>query len=371
MTAPQVYGYAHRGTVTGASELDGYWMVRCTAINPARPIGPYASTVPELGVGDRVLLTQIGTTRDDLVITGKLPAEPWDSHLPIGIDNVTGLQAALDGRATDAELAAAEATLTGLIGVEHATNVTQDGRLTTVEGRATTIEGVNTTQDGRLTTLEGRATTIEGVNTTQDGRLTAVEGVNTTQDGRLTTLETYGPVFQAAHEFDMYGDLFSPFPRIWTSNVRTPPVTTAFIWRTRARVSATVARVRVIVAVAGTGSGSYTGALYTASVAAGPYTLAASATNTLAGTGQQNFTFGAGVPVTAGTYVLLFLLRTGTYTVPPQLAALQNAVQNAAGLNPTVVWGTKGSVTTPPATITVTDGTWTAEAAPWWVAAAN
>lgn len=64
----------------------------------------------------------------------------------------------------------------------EAKNVEQDNRLTSVEGRATALEGradandiKNIEQDGRLTAVEGRATAIEAKNVEQDGRLDAVE----------------------------------------------------------------------------------------------------------------------------------------------------------------------------------------------------
>lgn len=365
MTAPQQYGYVHRGTITGAGSAAGYWMVRCSAINPARPIGPYPAAAPSLEIGDRVLLTQVGTTRDDLVITSKLPPDPLDSILPIDISDVTGLEDALDARATDLELASAVSTLNAAITAEHDTNVTQDGRLSGHDTAIADLQAADASLDGRLDTAESNIAT----NTSSIATNTSAIGTHTSQ---ISALNTYSQVFQAGNEFDTYGDLASSFPRLWATNVRTLVHQQALIWRTRVRVGMAIGRIRVMVPTAGVGTGPVIGALYTASSSAGPYTLAASATNALTATGLQAFVFAGAVSCPAGTHILMLLVRTGSYTTSPQIAAFTGAHQvNVGGLNPTsVVWGSKAAVAAAPASITVNDGTWTADAAPWWVAAA-
>lgn len=374
MTGPgQVYGYTHRGTITGPSELAGYWMVRVTAINPARPVGPYPSTVPEHAVGDRVLLTQIGTSRDDLVITGTLPPTPWESHLPIGIDDVTGLQTALDDRATDTELAALASSTDGRLDTLESADATQDGRLDS-------IEGVNTAQDGRLTTVEGRATTIEGVNTTQDGRLTAVEGVNTAQDAALVTLNTSLTDLSTweqyqAHERDVYGDIISSHLRGLATNSRSLVNQAAYIFRSRVTKPRAFTQVRLTIATTAGVGGTTTAAVYkslSATGVNGPYTLMNSGTNTLTALGAANFTV-ASSSFARGDYILLLILLNNGYSTVPRMATMQSNVAHTSILNPTgvgVVFGTKVPVTSVPATISPNDGTWTAETNPWWIAAA-
>jgi hypothetical protein len=359
------YGYLHTARVVGQDEASGGWYVESVALARDRKWGPVPSCVAGLAPGDKVVLAATGTTRDNLLILGAL-----DPRYP-DLGDIPGLSAALAAKADQAALDAFEAATLASLDDIGDTNAAQDGRLTAVEGRATAIEGVDTAQDGRLTNVEGRATAIEGVNTTQDGRLTSVEGVNTTQNGRLGTLETYSQVFRDGQENDTYGDIVSPFPRLWTSGGRTLGSQIATIWRTRLRVGASLARIRAIVSIAGVGSGTVTAGLYTASSSAGPYTLVNNAANALTTVGLQAFVFGSPTVVPAGTYVLILLVRTGTYTTSPQIAALQNSTQQN-GLNPSasVVWGTKAAIATPPASITVSDGTWTAEVAPWWVSAA-
>lgn len=365
MTAPaaQAYGYAHRGSVVGPSELDGYWMVRCSAVNPLRPIGPYASTVPDLAIDDRVLLTQIGTSRDDLVITGKLPAVPWDANLPIDIGDVTGLQAALDARATDAELSAAVAVL-------NAADATQDGRLTAVEGvnttqntRLTAAEGVNTTQDGRLTSAEGRLTANEA----SIGTHTTGIAANTTAIGNLTTY-AWG---NQEHETDSYGDQISAFRRNEIQNGRTLTANGGLGFRTRSRRALSVSQMRVICTAAGVGAGTTTAGLYKANTQAGPFTLAAQATNALGTLGEAAFTLGA-TAIAAGEWLVLFLRAAG-YTTFPGIGTVANQVRNGAH-NPNTARAAFPTRTTSgalPTTIDIADGSWgIADPTPWWFALA-
>lgn len=371
MTAPaaQAYGYAHRGSVVGPSELDGYWMVRCSAINPARPIGPYASTVPDLAIDDRVLLTQIGTSRDDLVITGKLPAVPWDANLPIDIADVTGLQVALDARATDAELAALA------------------GTVSTQGGLITGVQGVNTTQNGRLTALEAADITLAAADSALaaadaalDGRLDIVEPLVTANGVAITALQAADTAFATysvmndQRETDMFADVVSSFPRHFIANTRLLANTGGYFVRTRIRKAQSVAFMRVFVTVAGTGAGTTTAILYRSTTPTGTYTQIASGTNALATTGEAAFTIGS-VALAAGDYLVMHIRPLG-YTAAPSIGMLQNNVRIDAtknAMNPGVgryAWVTKSIAGTPPTTIDIQDGTYTLDISPWWVALA-
>lgn len=365
MTSPN-YGYAHRGRVLRPGGAEGHYVVHIPDLAPGCASGPFQSTIRDLEPGDGVLLMQVGQTGGDLVIMGRLPERPPDFTLPINISDVSGLQTALDNRATDAELAAVNSALTASILTEHNTNVTQDGRLTS-------IESLNTTQTSRL---DG----IDALNTVQDGRLTTAEGTIVSHTGtlsghtsQLSALETWSRVSEE-HDRDVYGDVQSPFPRVWTSNVRTMVNQAAYFWRTRQRAPLTLTTIRVIVTTAGIGAGGLTTASLFKSTSAsnGPFSPIGSATNALTSLGVQSFTF-TGAPVVAGDWLLLVLLLNNSYTTAPRIAALQNAVQIAGSLQSggsNVVWGTKVGVASMPATITTNDGTWTAETAPWWIAAA-
>lgn len=372
MTAPatQDYGYAHRGTVTGPSELDGYHMVRCTAINPARPVGPYPSTVPELEVGDRVLLTQVGKSRDDLVITGRLPAVPWSEHLPIGIDDVTGLQTALDARATDTELAAlGTSTNLNFLAVNDK-NDEQDSRLIT-------LEAADTASDGRLDALEAADVALDGRLDTAEAALAAnTSGIaaNGTAIAALqdadTQFNTYS-AFNQQHDVDVYGDQISPFPRIFIGAVRTITSNVAFAFRTRTRRTGNITQLRVIVGTAGVGAGTTTAALYKSATGSGAYSLVSQATHALTATGEVNFALGAS-PITAGDYLLL-VVRASGYSTFPQIGTPNNQVRNGAH-NPSTAratWGLKTVAGTLPATMDIADGSWNlTDPTAWWVALA-
>lgn len=348
------YGYLHTARVIGLDVASGGWFVESVSLARDRRWGPIPSCVLGLQPGDKVVLAATGTTRDNLLILGAL-----DPHFP-DIGDIPGLQAALDLKADQTALDAAVANIT----TEHNTNVTQNTRL---DG----IDTLNTTQNGRLTA-------VEGVNTTQDGRLTTAEGTIVSHTGTLSThgsqitaLQTYSQVFRDAHEFDVYGDAISSFPRLQTANLRTLVGQAAYIWRTRMRIGVGFNRVRVIVNTAGTGAGSCTGTLLTSSTAAGPYTVAGTATNTLTATGVQDFVFASTANVAAGAYVVLLLWCNNSYTATPKIVAWTGAISVPGALNPTIVFGTKTGQATAPTTVTITDGTWTAETSVWWIAAAN
>jgi hypothetical protein len=280
MTAP-AYGYAHRGRVLRAGDAEGHYVVSIPALAPGCASGPFPSTVRDLQAGDSVLLMQIGLSKGDLVTTA-------ESNITTNTANIV--------------------TNTANITTEHNTNVTQDGR--------------------------------------------------------LTSLESWSREHQN-QEFDTFGDIFTAFPRIWGSNVRTITNNLGYYWITRSHIAATCTRVRVIVKTAGT-VGNCTGLLLKASTLTGTYSQIGSATNNLQTTGVRDFTF-TGVNIVAGDYLMAFLVGGG-YTVAPQITALQNAVQLAASLTP--VWGTKSGLAAPPSTISPLDGTWTTDSAPWWIAIA-
>jgi len=97
MTMPS-YGPSHRGRVVRAGPLPDTYEVEVAALAEGQTMGPYEAAVPGLVAGDRVLLTQVGTSQSDLIIVGKLPPIPLDSILPIDLADVTGLVTALAGK---------------------------------------------------------------------------------------------------------------------------------------------------------------------------------------------------------------------------------------------------------------------------------
>lgn len=105
-------------------------------IGGSSQFGPLPSAVADLAIGEAVIVTNLGTSRDQLVVLGRM-----------------------------------------------AGRVPEVGEIPGLAARLAAIETVNTGQDTRLGVVEGK-------NTEQDGRLTSVEGVNTTQAGAITSNAT-------------------------------------------------------------------------------------------------------------------------------------------------------------------------------------
>ena len=141
-------GLIHPGRVVAVEP--GGPLVVVPQVGGTSSFGPLPTTVPDLVVGEIVLVTSLGTSRDQLVVLGRMTGRVPE------VTEIPGLAGQLD-------------TLT-------AVNGTQDNRLTAAEA-------VNTTQNGRLGN-------VETVNTTQDGRLGTIESVNTTQGGAITSNAT-------------------------------------------------------------------------------------------------------------------------------------------------------------------------------------
>ncbi len=142
-------GLIHPGRVV-AVELGGPLVV-VPQIGGTSSFGPLPTAVPDLAVGEIVLVTSLGTSRDQLVVLGRMTGRVPE------VTEIPGLAGQLD-------------TLT-------AVNATQDNRLTAVET-------VNTTQDGRLGN-------VEAVNATQGTAIstntTAVAAVRADTVGAVTT----------------------------------------------------------------------------------------------------------------------------------------------------------------------------------------
>ena len=62
-----------------------------------------------------------------------------------------------------------------------------DAEAVAADGRLDTLEAANTTNSASISSLTTRVTAVEGVNTTQNGRLTAVEGTATSVQTQINT----------------------------------------------------------------------------------------------------------------------------------------------------------------------------------------
>lgn len=100
-----MYGYLHRGRIISVDEASGGFNLQSVGLARTSRWGPVQATVPGLAVGDRVILGATGTSRDELVIIAKVGAAFPD------IDDIPGLQAALNAKADDSEITTINNTL--------------------------------------------------------------------------------------------------------------------------------------------------------------------------------------------------------------------------------------------------------------------
>jgi hypothetical protein len=150
------YGYLHLGKVLNRDPVTGAYFLESVGLARTQKWGPCASTVAGLQKGDRVVLGATGTSRDPLTILGKIGAGP------LTIDQVQGLLAALEDKASVVAVESLAAQLAELDGAVDARLDAVEGRATALEGRATALEGRATTAEGRLTAVENRVTALEG-----------------------------------------------------------------------------------------------------------------------------------------------------------------------------------------------------------------
>lgn len=165
---PFGYGVTHRGRLLRAGEQVDTWEVEVTALAANRTIGPFESTVPALEAGDRVLLIQVGASLTDLVIVGKLPPTPIDAILPIDIDDVTGLDAALAGKQP------LDTDLTTIAGLTATTDSVMQAKAGAWAAR--TLVQLAADLSTLLQPLDSDLTTIAGLTATTDSVMQAKAG---------------------------------------------------------------------------------------------------------------------------------------------------------------------------------------------------
>lgn len=167
------YGFLHTARVVSQDVASGGWYVQSVSLARDRRWGPIPSCVAGLQAGDKVVLGATGTTRDNLLIVAAL-----DPRYP-DIGDIPGLQAALDLKATVADLDAFEAATSLNFLVVNNKNNEQDGRLTTAEGDIAALEAADIALDGRLDTAESTLTSHGTRLTTAEGNITALQARKT------------------------------------------------------------------------------------------------------------------------------------------------------------------------------------------------
>lgn len=333
-----MYGYLHRGRIISVDEDSGGFVLQSIGLARTSRWGPVQSTVPGLAVGDQAILGATGTSRDDLVIIAKVGADFPE------IGDIPGLVAALAGKADDSEITAL------------------DGRLDTAEAELVTLDGRLDTAEGALVALDGRLDTAEAELVIQDGRLDTAEGTLVTLDSRVDSLELSSSVMDR----DLYGDVLANMPRHSVVNSLTLANGTLNVIRLFCRSAFTATFIRMVTGVAGVaGTGNI--ALY-AGTATNALSQVRSGTISLGGPGRVTHTLSSTYAIAANTHLAIALLPL-SYTTQPQVGG-RSGIVSSTMLNPTgalFTSVTKGSVASLPATIDLTDGSWTSAvtSVPW------
>lgn len=115
------YGYLHLAKIVSYDDVKKGYYLESVALARTSRWGPCPSLVPGLLTGDRVILGATGTSRDNLVVLGKVGAE-----FP-AIGDIPGLSALLNVRKSPVRIATtANHGLTGLTAVDGVTPVAGD-----------------------------------------------------------------------------------------------------------------------------------------------------------------------------------------------------------------------------------------------------
>lgn len=329
MTAP-AYGYLHTARVHSLDPVTGAVFLQGLSLARTSRWGPVATCVFGLQPGDQVVAASLGTSRDILMVIGKV-----GDRLP-DIGDIPGLVAALAAKADDTEITAINGTLD-----EHAD---------VLDEHATTLGTHTTTLGAHATTLGAHATELVAL----DGRLDTAEATDLNHAGRLTNIEANGWI----HDRDVYTDALSSMPR--QSVVNAIPLTNGTIYATRVfgRRAMTLLAIRMATAVAGVG-GTATVGLYAGSAVTSLAQVKAGAIS-LTTLGRVTYTFASSYVSADQTQFVIALLPLA-YSTAPQMGGRSGIVHSTL-LNPAsnlYTSVTKAGQTVLPASIDLMDGSWT------------
>lgn len=169
------WGTINRALVRG---IDSHGvLVEIPALAPGGTVGPIPTAVPNLAIGEAVLVANISTSRDTLVVLGRVPGRADTvGEIPTLSATIAALQAA------DTAIQSAATALTTRVTTAEGNITSNTSRLTTDEANITSIQSAATTLTGRVTTAESNITT----NTTNIATNTSAITALTT---RVTALE--------------------------------------------------------------------------------------------------------------------------------------------------------------------------------------
>ena len=169
------FGTMHRGLVV-AVDTHGV-TVEIPLLAPNAPMGPYPSAVPNLAIGEAVLLAQISTSRDSLAVIGRIPGRaPTIAEIATLTATLTAIQAAATALTT--RVTTAEGNIT-----TNTTNITANAVAIAAHGTRLTTDEVNIAANAAaITALTTRVTTAET-------NITAIQTAATALAARTTVLE--------------------------------------------------------------------------------------------------------------------------------------------------------------------------------------
>lgn len=327
-----MYGYLHRGRVTSFDAVTGGFNLESVGLARTSRWGPVPSAVPGIEVGDRVILGSAGTSRDDLVILAKVGAD-----FP-GIGDIPGLQAALDAKADDSEITVINGTLADI-----------NGDIDTIVDQLADI-------DDELTSISGTLAAHTLTLADHETRLDTAEPTIATQTSRTSALEISSSVMDR----DLYTDAIASMRRMEAANGIALVNSTLYVTRLYSRRALTAAAIRMVTAVAGTVGTCAIGLYAGSGQANNNFSLVRSGSITLTTLGRVTHNLSSSYAIPDGTNLLVALLPV-SYSVAPQIGGKTGVVHSSmlnasAATNSSV---SKAGVGSLPATIDLTDGSWT------------
>jgi hypothetical protein len=176
------FGTLHRAIVISI-DPNGV-IVEVPTLAPNAPWGPIPTCVPNLAPGEAVVCAQISTSRDTLIVIGRVPGRaPTIAEIATLATTLTNIQNAAT-------------VLTGRVTIDEGSIAANSAAITALQSRATTDEGLITGNTSAITALQGRATTdeasitaLQSRATTDETNITATNTAVTALTARVTTLE--------------------------------------------------------------------------------------------------------------------------------------------------------------------------------------